>query len=39
MLGNAFVKHRYKVPFITHKLVVPELEATQAYGSLMGIHA
>ncbi|MCB0839882.1 MAG: MBL fold metallo-hydrolase [Bacteroidetes bacterium] len=38
MLGNAFVKQRYEVPFITHKLVVPELEATQAYGALMGIH-
>ena len=38
MLGNAFVKHTYQVPFITHKLVVPELEATKTYGSIMGIY-
>lgn len=37
MLGNAFVKDTYKVPFAAHKLAVPELEATQAYGSMMGI--
>lgn len=39
MLGNHFVKETYKIPFITHKLVVKELEATQAYGATMGIFA
>ena len=39
MMGNRFVKEHYGVPFITHKKVVAELEATQTYGSLMGLRA
>lgn len=37
MLGNAFVVETYKVPFVAHALSIPELEATQAYGSMMGL--
>ncbi|MEO0468746.1 MAG: MBL fold metallo-hydrolase [Bacteroidota bacterium] len=39
MLGNRFVKEKYNVPFITHELVIPELEATQTYGAMFGIQA
>jgi len=36
MLGNRYVKDTYQIPFLTHRLVIPELEATQAYGSMFG---
>lgn len=39
MLGNYFVKETWKVPFVTHRLVVPELENTLAYGASMGLRA
>ena len=37
MLGNSFVKERFKVPFITHQKVIGELDAVLSYGSLMGL--
>ncbi|MDX2249948.1 MAG: MBL fold metallo-hydrolase [Bacteroidia bacterium] len=37
MLGNYFVKDTWQVPFVTHRLVVPELESTKVYGATMGI--
>lgn len=37
MLGNKFVVDTYKVPFVTHEKVIPELEATKAYGSMMDL--
>ena len=39
MLGNKYVKDTYRIPFLTHELVIPELEATQAYGSMFGLSA
>ncbi|MEZ4826031.1 MAG: MBL fold metallo-hydrolase [Bacteroidia bacterium] len=39
MLGNYFVKETWKPDFVTHRLVVPELESTQAYGATMGLYA
>ncbi len=39
MLGNAFVKSHFQVPFITHQKVIGELEAVSAYGALMGLSA
>lgn len=38
MLGNRFVVDTYKVPFWTHQNVIPELEATQAYGAMFGLN-
>jgi hydroxyacylglutathione hydrolase len=39
MLGNAFVKDRFEVPFLTHEKVIAELEAVQSYGMVFGLHA
>ena len=32
------MKETYSVPFITHQLVIPELEAALTWGPMMGIH-
>ena len=37
MLGNAWVKETYEVPFITHQGVIAELEAAPAWGAMMGL--
>jgi len=37
MLGNAFVKETYGIPFVTHVGVVAELEAAPAWGAMMGL--
>jgi hydroxyacylglutathione hydrolase len=37
MLGNRFVKDRFKVPFATHKIVIEELSQVSAYASMMGL--
>ncbi len=37
MVGNAWVKNSFHVPFHTHRLVVNELQAAPAWGQMMGI--
>lgn len=37
MLGNAWVKDTYQIPFHTHRIVVNELERAVAWGHMMGI--
>jgi len=37
MLGNSFVKEKYDIPFLTHRKVVPELEANLAIGAMFGL--
>ncbi|MEO0895927.1 MAG: MBL fold metallo-hydrolase [Bacteroidota bacterium] len=36
MLGNRYVKDTFDIPFLTHELVINELEATKAYGAMFG---
>lgn len=38
MLGNAFIKNRYNIPFIAHQKITNELLATQMYGHMMGLN-
>ena len=37
MLGNYFVSNRYKVPFITHEKVIPELARVLEYAAAFGM--
>lgn len=37
MLGNAWVKDTYQIPFHTHRIVVNELERAVPWGHMMGI--
>ncbi|MFK7920629.1 MAG: MBL fold metallo-hydrolase [Bacteroidia bacterium] len=38
MLGNYFVKDKYQIPFLTHKLVIQELESVLGYASAFGMN-
>ena len=38
MLGNRWVADHYKIPFVTHQLVVQELASVQAYAGMMGLN-
>jgi len=38
MLGNYFVKEKYQIPFLTHELVVNELESVPGYAAAFGMN-
>jgi hydroxyacylglutathione hydrolase len=39
VLGNDFIKSKYKVPFLVHPIEVPLLKAVKSYASNYGFHA
>ncbi len=38
MLGNYFVKEKYQIPFLTHEIVVQELESVISYAAAFGMN-
>ncbi|MEM6767031.1 MAG: MBL fold metallo-hydrolase [Bacteroidota bacterium] len=38
MMGNSYVKDTYKVPFLTHKLVIDELDYVPGYAPMFGLN-
>ncbi|MEM6348074.1 MAG: MBL fold metallo-hydrolase [Bacteroidota bacterium] len=38
MLGNYFVKEKYQIPFLTHEIVVQELESVIGYAAAFGMN-
>ncbi|MEL6844848.1 MAG: MBL fold metallo-hydrolase [Bacteroidota bacterium] len=38
MLGNHFVKEKYQIPFLTHEIVIKELESVPGYAMAFGMN-